>query len=301
MINTRRISRLAFIVKTFLALFLNGVNAQQRKKKYPELFCLPSDYIGRNIVASGLYEEDLLRSLFDAVFINHLAAFKNQTVLDIGANVGNHACFFARYFKRVLAFEPQEAVFHVLKANVLHNAFNNVDAWNVGIGNRDARLPFWQNISGNLGASSFTKPADAQGAFEQKKELLIKHGDTVFANECKDQTIGLIKIDVEGLEAEVLQGIQQTITTHKPFILFEVTGDETRGQNTLLEMLTAMGYQHFYAIEEKTSHSGSRVKRFVNAVLLGADIYMKPVKKLENRYYQMLLAAPAELLPHKRN
>ena len=44
-------------------------------------------------------------------------SYFNGTVLDIGANIGNHSLFFSNYFYKVLSFEPHPKIFKVLAIN----------------------------------------------------------------------------------------------------------------------------------------------------------------------------------------
>ena len=51
----------------------------------------------------------------------------------------------------------------------------------------------------------------------------IKVGDLELNKEINDKRIGLIKIDVEGLELEVLKGLQKTIKENNPIIILEMS------------------------------------------------------------------------------
>ena len=75
----------------------------RKRGSYPSFWTMPHDVICREILLNGYYERELLIAMASIV--------KNRTgtVLDVGANMGNHTIFFSRFFKRVISFEPVPA------------------------------------------------------------------------------------------------------------------------------------------------------------------------------------------------
>ena len=65
-------------------------NARRLRKKYPPMAVFAHDYIGAYINVFGMYERDLLESLVPLIE----RYGKDSAVLDVGANIGNHAVFF---------------------------------------------------------------------------------------------------------------------------------------------------------------------------------------------------------------
>ncbi len=135
-------------------------------------------------------------------------------VLDVGANIGNHALFFATRMAaaKVVVFEPNSLALAPLVANVLVNRLSHViDITHLGIGlsDRDAGGFGMKRHDRNLGA---TKMKPGQG------DLRVLRGDDI----CADLSPDLIKIDVEGMEMAVLRGLSATIARAKPVILIEV-------------------------------------------------------------------------------
>ena len=103
------------LIKLAIAGYTRGLEvgfASREKKK--AIFA--HDSIGRYINLFGGYEREELDILFD--FLAPLdVEFKNSLALDIGANIGNHAMYFSDHFQRVIAFEPNDDVFYLLKFN----------------------------------------------------------------------------------------------------------------------------------------------------------------------------------------
>jgi len=65
------------------------------------------------------------------------------TVVDVGANVGNHTLFFSKQVGangRVLSFEPQRFLFQVLCANSLLGQFRNIWPYRVAVGDAEGTI-----------------------------------------------------------------------------------------------------------------------------------------------------------------
>ena len=146
------------------------------------------------------------------------------TVVDVGANVGNHTLFFSKQVGangRVLSFEPQRFLFQVLCANALLGQFRNIWPYRVAVGDVvgavDIPVPIYErpnNFGGySLEFDTFKEPGD------------ITTLDALSLSECH-----LIKIDVEGMELSVLKGAQATIKKTKPFLYFEYNRPEFRDE-----------------------------------------------------------------------
>lgn len=137
-----------------------------------------------------------------------------DTVVDVGANVGTVTLFLAQAIGdggRVHAFEPQQEIFHCLKNNVEMNGHRHVMCLNAAAGARDGTIeaPIVDyGAEGNFGAFSFV----GQGP----GEIEVRTVDGLGLDRCR-----LIKIDVEGMEQEVLEGAEATIRRFKPVVYTE--------------------------------------------------------------------------------
>ncbi len=172
------------------------------------------DYIGYKIKKYGLYDS------YSIYFMRSLLKKINQpAVLDIGANIGNHLLPILPIVDRAIAFEPQPKTFDKLKRSIEKNGFENCVVENFGLGRENEVLEFYEDLSGNNGASSFVK----ESSLDKESKVLtlpIKNGDAVL-DELKVQKIDFIKIDVEGFELEVFKGIEKNLKKFSPIILME--------------------------------------------------------------------------------
>ena len=134
-------------------------------------------------------------------------------VIDVGANVGNHALYFASFMQaaRVVCIEPNPEAIEALRANVEANGLGGVidlSALGVGLSDRSEGGFGVVRRGANLGAARLEKG----GA------IAVHRGDDLFDGERVD----LIKIDVEGMEMAVLSGFDAVIAAQRPALFVEV-------------------------------------------------------------------------------
>lgn len=176
-----------------------------------QLTVFRDDHVGDKIAAQGLYERENLLLL-----LRLLELLRNPVVLDIGANIGNHTLAFATRAAQVHAFEPIDAIHELLRTNVERNGLDNVSVHQVALSDSDGTATIHVNRSGNAGASGFDRrEADAEAQVVQ-----VRQGDT-FLKALQLGRVDLIKLDVEGHEAQVLRGLMHTLQRHKPLLTME--------------------------------------------------------------------------------
>lgn len=173
----------------------------------------PNDEIMRHHCAGQFYETQELEMIS--------RSYTNGGVfVDIGANVGNHTIFIssAKDSPKIIVFEPNPAAISILKANLFLNKCQNVDTRYLGIAlaAREGRFKGATPYSNNLGHTEYRE--DAAG------DVRAIDGDSLLLEE----PIELIKIGVEGMEVDVLLGLERTIGRWRPNIFIEVL-DGRRG------------------------------------------------------------------------
>lgn len=186
-------------------------------------------YVGRALIRTGEYGEIEWRMLAQI-------CRPGDGVIEVGANIGSHTVALAKAVGpggRVMAIEPQPFVFQNLCANLALNGLTNVDALNVGLGRETGRMtvpPIDYAREGNFGGVSLS--ADARGI-----PVAIQRLDDVQ----RYPRLRLIKIDVEGMEAQVIEGACATIARFKPILYVE--NDRIDRSKALIELLWSLGYR----------------------------------------------------------
>ncbi|MEO1137907.1 MAG: FkbM family methyltransferase [Pseudomonadota bacterium] len=167
----------------------------------------PDDVIQSEHVQGRFYEPeelDIMRRFFPV----------GGRFLDIGANVGNHSVYMAKFLhaSRIVLVEPNPDAIRLLESNILLNGLGGVcDRSRLGYGLSDgvADSAFIRVGRNNLGGA---RVKEGQG------DVPLASGDQLLGDEVFD----LIKIDVEGMEMKVLAGMATYLARHPTPIFIEV-------------------------------------------------------------------------------
>lgn len=174
-----------------------------------------ASYIDWMVYFFGAYERSLLQLLRD------LARRRSRPVfLDVGANVGGHTLFMTRHCRAVHAFEPYPPVRRTLAERVARNRIENVFIHDVGLGDRDEEAPFFRPQGANEATGSFLPDWHFEGRPADAARLV--RGDD-YLREAGVGAVDIVKIDVEGYEANVLRGLRETLTAYRPTVVMEYT------------------------------------------------------------------------------
>lgn len=147
-------------------------------------------------------------------------------VLDIGANLGSYVIPIAKQFPnlRFFAFEPQRIVYYQLCSNIVLNSLDNITAIQLGLSDKQdiiqTTVPNYATET-NIGAFSIddeVRKNEYECATVGETELM----NIVTLDMMGIENIKLIKIDVEGLELNVIKGGLKTLEANNyPPIIFE--------------------------------------------------------------------------------
>jgi protein O-GlcNAc transferase len=164
---------------------------------------LAGDHITKSIEKSnGFYEQEMLEEI--------AALQPNATVVDVGANIGNHSVFFALFTSaaRVVALEPYEVAFNLLESNLAANQLDcKVKALRCAVGADKGRCGLKVG-RGNIGHT----------VVKEGEEIAVETLDEIL----KAEEVSVIKIDVEGFEGEVLKGARKLLREQNPDLFIEV-------------------------------------------------------------------------------
>lgn len=181
---------------------------------------------------------------------------------DIGSNIGFFSLVAARLvgsLGRVYAFEAVPANAKRIGANAARNRFANVDVLPVAVG-RQAGGTVELLLSSHPGGASLAHdepPRDVIGTLEVPAVTI---DELVGAAQIRPPS--MVKIDVEGTELAVLEGMAATIATHSPVLLVELDGPDPDRVAAKLEALTDTLAKHGYAptlLDPSYQHSGWHV------------------------------------------
>lgn len=188
------------MIRRFLKLYYGKRNAV---KKYEYFDKVLSYQAGQHLTFafknSIIYEDDIQKKLSKIIKPNSL-------VFDIGSNIGQYAMPFADLVGdkgKVVCYEPDIDNFKMLQSNVILNNLLNVTLNNKGVSNENGILMLYKDNETGGRTSSFDKsfnPNFKNQAIEVEVTTLIneieKYGEP-----------NLIKIDVEGFEYKIIEGL----------------------------------------------------------------------------------------------
>jgi FkbM family methyltransferase len=197
---------------------------------------IDTDYPIEREMLSGVYDPPTL-----AVMQRFVRA--GDTCIDVGANVGAITLALAQHVGptgRVFSFEPGPELFRKLEHNLTLNPIlqKRITALNQGLSDKEGNL-LWIEDSGNLGnagcmgvTSGEPVPGTTVDAFCRRQPLPALH---------------FVKIDVEGMEYEVIRGGLATWAKYRPILYFETLKgfEEMRGLPLFARietMLKEIGY-----------------------------------------------------------
>lgn len=200
----------------------------------------PAEYIQRQLLESGSYEPTITKLLKENLGPGDL-------FVDVGANIGYHTLVAASRGASVHAFEPVPRLVSHLKDNVrLNHLEDKVCVSPTALSNKNGFATFYIAKREDDGSHSLIEGVPAKSINSITVQILTLDAYIESVN-CQAPTI--IKVDVEGSEAWVLDGAVKLITVAHPLIIIE-TGDRLAdriGESaaTVLCRLYDWGYRVF--------------------------------------------------------
>jgi FkbM family methyltransferase len=177
------------------------------------IYTTADNYIEHTILTTGTYEDEINKLIRASLKPGYVA-------LDIGGNIGLQSIRMSQCCGNeglVYAFEPLKHIQQKFAKNIMLNNCSNVTLFPFALSNTAGSIAVkideqvW-----NQGTFSLNQTNGGQTL----QQIEIKTGDTL--PEIQNLTrLDLIKIDVEGFELQVLQGLADTLAKHKPRIIFE--------------------------------------------------------------------------------
>jgi len=196
----------------------------------------PEATIANDFANRGVYERNVMDWARDALLP------EGSVFVDIGAHVGTYTLTMAPKASACVAFECTPKTYNYLCANLaLHRLDTKADAHRVALGNTNGTTQLFIRNEDGGGNGCLPFARDTATPIEVPLRTLDSYGL---------KNVGLLKLDVEGLEKAVLEGAQETLRTNGyPKFLFESWGDDNPNvparalRKELFDYIESTGYR----------------------------------------------------------
>jgi FkbM family methyltransferase len=213
-------------------ILTNGHLRLRRCRHGIMLYNLNDTHLGTMLDLYGEYSEA------EADMFRHFLK-PGMTAVEVGANIGAHTLTLAEIVGphgRVLAFEPQRMVFQMLCANLAVNGIEHVDAHWAAVGSQPGQITVPRLAGTERANFGGLAVGGAQG-----DEVRLLTLDSLALPACD-----FLKVDVEGMEHDVLVGGRDTIRRTRPTISIE--NDREEKSPALIERLWELDYDCYWDI-----------------------------------------------------
>ena len=208
--------------------------------------------------------------------------------LDVGVNLGQTLLKVKSINENIeyIGFEPNPHCVYYVNELIKANNFKSLNAIPVGISKENTllELSLFSESETDSAASIIPDFRDKQAV---KGKLFVPVFEVNTLKFLNDENIGLIKIDVEGAELEVIQGFENIIMKYKPLILMEIlpvySSENTKRlerQRILEEMLKQKGYDMFRIAKHDTGVKFNLIEEIgIHSNIEDSDYFMIPKDK----------------------
>jgi FkbM family methyltransferase len=199
--------------------------------------------IGQELRDRGCWD---LREILDSIhFFERFAPVNHDIILDIGCNMGAWTLPVCNRFPdhTIHAFDCQEPLINCLDRTINLNKLEKVKTYLVAVSDVDGEIEFpslnynWGSNFGAFELEPVIRNSDFNGVTLPGKYTKIP-SRTIDSFEFDN--VGLIKIDVEGMELKVLKGAVKTLQKCKSVVLFE---NHKTDYNEVVTLLNHINYQ----------------------------------------------------------
>ncbi len=193
-----------------------------------------ADWLGRRVWLTGEYEPEVAH-------VMKCILRKGDCAVDVGANQGFFTLFMAKCVGVggiVHSFVPVPQTRRMLLHNISISDMTNCHVQSVAASNEHATLNIYPGPPEHSGIASLR----VNQAVEPIQISAARLDDVID----QDAPVRLIKLDIEGAELKALQGAKQTIETHHPFLIIEVTDRFLRAFGDSAEAIRMLLGEHGY-------------------------------------------------------
>lgn len=234
-------------------------------------------FVGRETFLSGGFDGDAMERIMAALAV-HAAPFEleGRTVLDIGANIGTTTVPLLRRFgaRRAIAIEPEPSNLRLLALNCLDNGvLDRVAIHALALSDHDGEVTLALSPTNSGDHRVLVAGEQAGGALDEAGRATVsvpavRLDALVLRGDVDPAAIGLVWIDAQGHEGQILAGARSLLGGPAP-IVTELWPYGLRRHGGL-ERMCALLAEHYEAVVEMGAPERPRAPRVVPTADLGA-------------------------------
>jgi len=181
----------------------------------------------------------ILSYLYEPSTTKLISGARGKVFIDIGAHIGRYSLLAASKGFNVLSFEPNKSNFGSLLENISLNKFNKkIKVFKVGLSDKSAKGTLYINPSQEEKISLL----ENKDKNTQKENVFLDKLDNIFIKQdIKAKDIGVIKIDTEGTELDVLKGAINVLSKGAAILVIEIQRFKLKAQ--IDSFLKKFGYK----------------------------------------------------------
>lgn len=170
------------------------------------------------LAQGGADYEPWLDNVFGAAFRCREGAF-----LDVGANIGQTMLKVLAIdrSRQYVGFEPQVMCSAIVQKFIQDNGLTKHTILPIGLSTENKTVKLLMREGDFDSTASIVESFRPDSFYKGHRYVCVRNGDAVAA-ELHLDSVAVIKIDVEGAELEVIEGLANSIQKHQPFVVFEV-------------------------------------------------------------------------------
>ncbi len=198
--------------------------------------------VDKSIISTGWWEKPQLVKL--SQLVNQIDG-NNLVFLDIGAYFGLYSLFLMQLekFKKIYAFESDVVTYKQLLSNLLLNDIDcKISPFNIAISDHKGKINVFRSTdhpSNNRGGVGVTKEGGDEIECDSIDNIMTLSNELL-----------CVKIDVEGHEIQVINGMRETLTRNKCLLQIEIFGDRSKHSDILesfgYKLIGVIHVDHYY-------------------------------------------------------
>ena len=165
---------------------------------------------------------------------------EDPTIIDLGAYIGDTVIYFKKLYPkaRIVAVEPLPENLELLRKNVEENQLEEVEIVEGVVAGREGEMEIFTDENENGWTSMTGIHNGGWGGQQKSKKLKVK---SFILDNLIDKKIDLIKMDVEGMEDQIVRSCRKINMINRLIIEYHPVGRRDEGQ--LVKYLENNGFE----------------------------------------------------------